>query len=44
MKPIDELLPRQSPEEQKAFIERVIMNPPSENSNTDEEAVKDLED
>lgn len=44
MKPIDSLIPRQTPEEQKAFIERTIKNPPPDQANTDAEAVQDLDE
>jgi hypothetical protein len=40
MKPIDDLIPRPTPEEQKAFIERNWMN--KEEENVDKEAVDEL--
>lgn len=43
MEPIDNLVLRQSPEEQKAFIEKVFFSDP-ENTETDDEAVSELED
>jgi hypothetical protein len=42
MPPIDELVPRQTPEEQKEFIERVFLN--MEETETDEEAANDVEE
>jgi hypothetical protein len=41
VKPIDELLPRQDAEEQKAFIEQNWVN--KEETNTDSEAVDEFE-
>lgn len=42
MKPIDELIPRQTPEQQKAFIEQAWFA--KEESNVDEEAVSELDE
>lgn len=42
MPPIDELVPRPTPEEQKEFIERMFLN--VEETETDDEAVDDVEE
>lgn len=43
MKPIDELIPRPTPEEQKAFIEKNWINPQTE-ENADEDATKEFDE
>ena len=42
VKPIDELIPRQDPEEQKAFIESSWVNGEAEETNTDDSAVDEF--
>jgi hypothetical protein len=44
VKPIDELIPRPTPDEQKAFIERMWLNKDKEEENADKEAIDELSD